>query len=232
MTTSTRQTLAGIHLLAGLDEARRVALESDCVWRRYRPGERVFERGSPSHEVCFVVEGAVNVVRLSTMGREITFATARAGESVGELGAIDGSPRSASVVAIDHSLLAVLAADRFIELVKQDGEIAFRLLLKLGEVVRRGSDRVIELSTFEARHRVHVELLRLARSDPDEPSLWVVRPLPPLRELAGQASTTREQVANALNHLYASGLVRRRGNSLYIADRPALEALVGREGDA
>ena len=43
---------------------------------------------------------------------------------------------------------------------------------------------------------------------------------------AGQASTTREQVANALNHLYRSGLVRRRGNSLYVTDRPALEELL------
>jgi CRP-like cAMP-binding protein len=228
MTPSLRQTLAGVTLLGRVSEAERAALEAACVWRRYRPGERVFERGTASREVYFVVEGAVNVVRLSSMGREITFATARAGAAVGELGAIDGSPRSASVVAIEDSLIAVLPAEAFIELVKGHGEIAFQLLVQLGEIVRRGSDRVIELSTVEARDRVYAELLRLARPDPEEPELWVIKPLPPLRELAGQASTTREQVANALNHLVPSGILRRRGNVLYITDRRALEELVSR----
>jgi CRP-like cAMP-binding protein len=161
------------------------------------------------------------------MGRELTFSTARAGDTVGELGVIDGSPRSASVEAVEDTLIAVLSAERFVELVKSDGELAFQLLQKLSALVRRGSDRVIELSTVEARHRVYGELLRLAQPDPDEPELWVVKPLPALREIAGQASTTREQVANALNHLYPSGLVRRRGNSLYLTDRRALEALMG-----
>jgi CRP-like cAMP-binding protein len=223
---SKRQTLQGVPLLASVGDTERAALEAACVWRRYRPGERVFERGSPSREVHFVIEGAVNVVRLSSMGREITFATAGPGEAVGELGVIDGSPRSASVVAIEDTLIAVLPAERFIDLVKHDGEIAFQLLVKLGEIVRRGSDRVIELTTVEAKRRVYGELLRLARPDVDEPELWVIRPLPPLREIAGQASTTREHVANALNHLYPSGLVRRKGNSLYITDRRALEDLV------
>jgi CRP-like cAMP-binding protein len=220
-----------VRLLAGVDEARRAALEAACVWRRYRPGERVFERGRPSREVYFVIEGAVNVVRTTQMGRELTFATAHAGEAVGELGALDGSPRSASVVAVEDALVAVLAAEAFVELVRTDAAIAFQLLQKLSATVRRGSDRVIELSTLEARSRVYEELLRLARPDPEQADLWVIQPLPPLREIAGQASTTREHVANALNHLYPSGLVRRTGGTLYLTDRRALEELVS-EGRA
>jgi CRP-like cAMP-binding protein len=226
VTTSPRQTLAGVKLLASVDPAERAALEAASVWRRYRPGERVFERDTPSRDVFFIVEGAVNVVRLSSMGREITFATLRTGEAVGELGAIDGSPRSASVVATEDTLMAVLSAERFIELLKAHGEVAFQLLLRLSVTVRRGSDRVLELTTVGARNRVYAELLRLARPDGAAQELWIVDPLPALREIAGQASTTREQVANALNHLYPSGLVRRKGNTLYITDRSALEALV------
>jgi CRP/FNR family transcriptional regulator, cyclic AMP receptor protein len=226
LTSSKRQTLRGVHLLASLDETERAELEAACVWRRYHEGERVFERGSPSGEVYFVIEGALNVVRLTSMGREITFSRVDAGEAVGELGAIDGSPRSASAVTVDETLIAVLPAERFVALLEQRGVVAVRLIQKLSEFVRRGSDRVIELSTFEARSRVYGELLRLARPEAAESELWVIDPLPPLREIAGQASTTREHVANALNHLYPSGLIRRRGNRLYITDRAALEAIV------
>jgi CRP/FNR family cyclic AMP-dependent transcriptional regulator len=225
-TPAVRRTLAGIGLLQSLGADERAALEQKCAWRRYRPGERVIERGSPGEEVIFVVEGAVNVVSFSAMGREITFATVAAGASVGELAAIDGSARSASVVALEDSLLAALPASDFVALLKREGEVSFRLLQFLAGLVRKGTERVIELSSIKSTNRVYAELLRLAEPDPAAPDLWVVRPLPPLRELAGRASATRELVTHALNQLYPSGLIRRRGSDLYIMDRKALEELV------
>jgi DNA-binding transcriptional regulator YhcF (GntR family) len=56
--------------------------------------------------------------------------------------------------------------------------------------------------------------------------LWTIKPLPPLRDIASQASTTRELVASAFNQLYPSGLIRRKGDALYIIDRAALEEIV------
>jgi DNA-binding GntR family transcriptional regulator len=56
----------------------------------------------------------------------------------------------------------------------------------------------------------------------------VVRPLPPLREIAGRVSTTRETVARALSQLYASGLVRRSGRTLHITDHDKFQSFVRR----
>jgi hypothetical protein len=39
-----RRSLSAMRLLEGLSEAERKALEQQCSWRRYRLGERVFER--------------------------------------------------------------------------------------------------------------------------------------------------------------------------------------------
>jgi DNA-binding GntR family transcriptional regulator len=66
----------------------------------------------------------------------------------------------------------------------------------------------------------------MARPDTAVPGRWVVRPLPPLREIAGRVSTTRETVARALGQLYPSGLVKRSGRTLYITDREKLQAFV------
>ena len=221
-----RRSLVGVTLLRDLDGEERTALERQCIWRRYRLGERVFERGSDGREVFFIVEGAVNIVSFSPMGREITFATARVGDTVGELAAIDEQPRSASVVAIEDLLLAVLPPEPFVKLLKRHGEITFELLRRLSTIVRRGDARVVELSSLQATNRVYAELLRLARPDAAAPDLWTIKPLPPLREIASQASTTRELVASAFNQLYPSGLIRRKGDALYIIDRAALEEIV------
>ena len=221
-----RRTLDGVKLLGSLDADIRAALASQCAWRRYRLGERVFERGTDGREVLFVIEGAVNIVSFSAIGSELIFASAGAGETIGELAAIDGQPRSASVVAAADSLLAALPVEVFAELLKRHGEVAFRLLQRLAGIVRKVDDRIVEVSSVKSTNRVYAELLRLAVPDPAAPDLWAIKPLPPLRELASQASTTRELVASALSRLYPSGVIRRRGNNLYIMNRAAVEDIV------
>jgi CRP-like cAMP-binding protein len=162
---SEDRNLAGITLLQGLDPEARAALEGLCAWRRYRPGERVFERGSAGREVFFVIHGALNVVSISPLGREITFAAAQSGGMVGEMAAIDGRPRSASVVAVEESLVAVLPSEAFVALLESHGEIALQLLRQLSAFVRKSGNRVLELSAVKAINRVYGELLRLAEPE-------------------------------------------------------------------
>jgi CRP-like cAMP-binding protein len=228
--SSEDRSLAGVALLQGLDPEARAALESQCRWRRYRPGKRVFERGSAGREVFFVIHGALNVVSFSPLGREITFAAAQSGGMVGEMAAVDGRPRSASVVAVGESLVAVLPSEAFVALLESHGDIALQLLRQLSAFLRNSGSRVLELSAVKAINRVYGELLRLAAPEGAAPDLWAIKPLPPLRDLASQAGTTREVVTSALAKLYPSGLIRRKGNSLYILDRQALEEIVKAAG--
>ncbi len=221
-----RRTLDGVTMLRRMPASERTELEAACIWRRYRRGERLFERGNSSDEVFFIVEGSVSIVSTSATGRDVSLARARAGEVIGEMAAIDGLPRSASVAAAEDSLVAVLPATLFIALLKKNGEIAVELLRRLSAIVRHAGTRVVELSSMDATNRVYAELLRLAEPDVASPDLWTVKPLPPLRELAASAGTTRELVNNALNTLYPKGLIRRRGNTLYLLDKAALESVV------
>lgn len=219
MPVEISRTLSAITLLQGLDEDERLHLEGRCHWRHYAPGETVLERGGECRDVLFIAQGAVNVVNYSLSGREIAYATLRAGEGFGELAAIDGQPRSASVIAIEKTLLAVLPSERFLELLQQNAGVTFQLLQHLADMVRSGDVRIMELSTLAATQRVYAEILRMAVPDTAVPSLWVIHPLPPLREIASRVSTTRETVARALGQLYPTGLLRRKGRSLYIMDR-------------
>jgi CRP-like cAMP-binding protein len=215
--------LSDIEIFAGLDDAELRRIEARCQWRRYRAGETILDRGGETREVLFIVEGAVNIVNFSLSGREVAYATLRAGDCVGELAAIDGQPRSASVVATETSLVAVLAAGPFVDLLQQRAEITFRLLRRLTHMVRIGDARIMELSTLAATQRVYAELLRMAEPDAAGTGLWVIRPLPPLRVIASRVSTTRETVARALSQLYPTGLVRRKGRNLYLMDRTEFE---------
>ncbi len=223
MQVETGRTLAGIGLFEDLDAAERRRLEQRCTWRRYGAGETVLERGSESREVLFIIDGAVNILNVSLSGREVAYATLRAGDCFGELAAIDGQPRSASVVATERTLVAVLTSPEFLAVLKEHAEVTFKVLQRLTSMVRMGDVRIMELSTFAATQRVYAEILRMAKPDAAVPGRWVIHPLPPLREIASRISTTRETVARALSQLYPTGMVRRKGKSLYILDRDKLE---------
>lgn len=218
-----QRTLARTKLLETLDGDAIRNLESQCKWRRYRSGERIFARGSVGREVFFIVEGEVQILGTNEAGREITLAHAHAGDTVGEMAAIDGQQRSANVVAFEDCLVAVLGAEQFVAILKHNGAISFELLQRLSSMVRRGDERVLELSILEAKQRICAELLRLVKRDASVPDLWVIKPLPSLRQIAGSASTTREVAASTLNQLYPRRIVTRRGENLYVLDRPALE---------
>jgi len=223
---ANERSLSGIALFEGLDETDIRTLEARCRWRRYRDGERVLDSGSASRDVYFVVSGAVSIVNFSLSGKEVTLATAKAGSYFGELAAIDNQPRSASVVAVEDSLIAIMPPQTFIDLLNSRAEVTFRVAKRLAEIVRLSDQRIMELSTLAATQRVYAELLRMAEPDTAVRGLWVIRPLPPVREIASRVSTTRETAARALAQLYPTGLVRRKGRSLYLMDREGLQEAI------
>ena len=93
-------------------------------------------------------------------------------------------------------------------------------------MVRASDVRIMELSTLAASARVYSELLRMAKPDAAVPGLWVVRPLPPMHEIASLTGTTRETVNRAISQLYPSGLLKRKGRNLFLMEREKLMEIV------
>ena len=116
--------LDGIRLLAPLSPAHRSALAARCAWRRFKPGEVVLSREADNRDVLFLVSGRVRVVNYAASGREIAYAMVEPGAHVGELAALDGGPRSASVEAIDACLIAFLPSGPFHELLLAHPQLA------------------------------------------------------------------------------------------------------------
>ena len=196
------------------------ARRRECV-----PGERIIERGQTGREVYFVVDGNARVLNFAVSGRVVSFASLGPGAYFGELAAIDGQPRSATVVAQTKCVLAVLDGEEFRRLVLSFPQISITLLRHLSEVIRYADERITNLSSLGAAQRVCLVLLRLAEPDPAVGRNWVVYPLPTQANIASRIGTTRETVARMISRLSADGIAERKSKSLYIRDRDRLEAL-------
>ena len=132
----------------------------------------MLSRDSDCREVLFIAAGRVRVLNFAASGREVAYATIEAGSQVGELAALDGEPRSASVEALDDCLIAALPSGPFHELLLAHGELAVTLLKNLARIIRRTDERIAELSVLGAMQRVYRELLRLAQPQPDGSAHW------------------------------------------------------------
>jgi len=217
--------LEGIKLLGPLTAEEYRSLEKRCAWRRYKANEQILDRSSISSDVLFVVEGRVHIVNYSLSGREIAYATVSAGGYFGELSAIDGAPRSASVVALEETVTATLPPADFVKLLKENPDFSFAITKRLVEIIRGSTSRIMDLSTLGAPGRIHAELLRLAGGD-REGRTATVSPAPRHADIASRVSTTRETVARVLSELSRKGLISRNKGTLVVHDVDRLESLV------
>lgn len=226
---SPQRSLAGVEVLAMIPPDILAEVERSCQWESYEPGSWLFERGQETNHVYFVIEGTVRVLNYSSSGRVVRFASVGPGGLLGELSAMDGLPRSATVVADRPSYLAKYPAEDFRNLVAKVPEFANALIRRMAEVIRACDEQIMNLAELSASQRVCLQLLRLAEPDPVSADSWLVYPLPTQAVLAGDAGTTRETVARVLGRLTEQGLIHRKGRSLYIRDRQKLENMAVRE---
>ena len=225
-TASRADALAGFELFQDLPCDELASLSRRCQWRRYGAQRIILGYRDDGREVFFVVRGLVRVTFFSESGREVSFRDLPAGEMFGELSAIDGLPRSCTVVALTDARVAVISASRLWDLLRQHESVNACILRRLTRLVRVLSERVVELSTLTVRRRIQVELLRLARETAPGQKCAVIFPAPTHAELASRVSTHREAVTRGLGELSRAGIVERRSGTLVIRDVEALAAMV------
>lgn len=220
------EDLSRIELMSGLKLAERKKIEEASSFRRYGAQEQIIDRQSETTDVFFVVRGDVRVVNYSLSGREITLDDLTEGNYFGELAAIDGEPRSASVMALSDCLVAALPQEQFLNLLEKHPSIALKVMRSLAGIVRTATGRIMDLSTLAANNRVQADLLSLARNHMGDGNTAEISPIPMHSDIASRASTTRETVARVLNDLARSGIVERQKEVLVVLDVEQLSNMV------
>ena len=160
----------------------------------------------------------------SSAGREIILRELGPATMFGELAAIDGQQRSASIVALEDCLLACVPGAAFREAACATPEAALWLTCHLVKQVRDLSERVFEMNALRVPSRLHCELLRLCHTGPDVDG--VIDPFPTHANLAARIGTHREAITRELGLLSEMGIVRTLERRRALVDIARLGALV------
>ena len=110
----------------------------------YGDAEIVFEEGSRSKEVYFVVSGKAEVSQLVGEKRQIA-AILEAGDSFGELAALNGDVRNATVTAIGELRLYELSLDEMFDYMQRNPETLKKVCVDITRQLRFANLKVKEL---------------------------------------------------------------------------------------
>ena len=198
------------------------------VNRRFERGAALFHERQLSDRVMVLLEGRVKIASVSEDGREAVLAFRGPGEVLGELSAIDGRPRSATVIAVDPVRALVIPAADFRFFLERTPSATLWLLTRLISRLREADRKRVEFGASDTIGRVAARLVELAEryGQPSEHGVRIDLPITQ-EELASWVGSSREGVNKALHTLRGLHWVETERRSITVLDVEALKRRAG-----
>nr|WP_255528964.1 Crp/Fnr family transcriptional regulator [Roseomonas rosulenta] len=198
------------------------------MWLSAEPGQLILNFDDPSDDVFFVLSGSVRIAVRTPGGRELILQDVPAGGFFGEMAAIDGASRSASVTALHRSRVCRVPGALFMTILAESPALSRRMMQLLTARIREANSRMLELTSLDIRHRLYADLLRAA-GPPAADGSRSISPPPVQQILAQRIGARREPVSREIARLLREGVLARSRGALIIL-RPMLlkEAVAAR----
>jgi len=174
------------------------------VERHYRSGTVLINEGDEGGSLFLIREGAVQAYVQGPAGRVLTLSTYRAGEYVGEM-ALDGGPRSASIVTIESTTCSVISPVALRAHIHREPDFAIDLIMRLIQRTRIATESARGLALLDVYGRVR-KLLQ-DESERDEGTGELVVKNITHQDIANRIGASREMISKILKELSHGGYI-------------------------
>lgn len=174
--------------------------------RHYPKDTLIIAEGTHGDELFFLLQGRVRAFSNDANQREISFAIDVAGEYFGEM-ALDGGPRSASVITLEPTVCAVVSRDQVWTHVGRDPAFTRALIERLIARSRWTTERARELALFDVYGRLRLLLENLA-PPPDAAGERPIGERLTHQAIASRLGSSREMVSRLMKDLEKGGYIR------------------------
>jgi CRP/FNR family cyclic AMP-dependent transcriptional regulator len=184
---------------------------------RSYPRNTVFiTEGDSSDTVYVILSGKVKAFVSDTEGHELILNTQGPGEYVGEM-ALDGKPRSASVVTLEPSVFSVVQREPLREAIRRNPDFALDMIAKVIERARESTENVKNLALLDVYGRVAHLLLNMAVEA--EGKLRIPEKLTQ-QEIAERVGASRDMVSRIFRDLTVGGYITVENRYITINKKP------------
>jgi CRP/FNR family cyclic AMP-dependent transcriptional regulator len=184
---------------------------------RTYPKNTVFiTEGDSSDSVFVILSGRVKIFLSDTEGHEMILDTQGPGEYVGEM-ALDGNPRSASVMTTEPTMFSVVSREPIKEAIRRKPDFALDMISKIIDRARLATNSVKDLALLDVYGRVARLLLNMAvevngkLEIPDKLTQ---------QEIAERVGASRDMVSRIFRDLTAGGYITVESRHITINKKP------------
>ena len=197
--------LKKIPLFAGLPEVQLEQIARMAVSRKVVRHTTIVFVGDSTDSLFVIVSGSAKVLNRDAEGNEVILTLLGSGECFGEMGLIDGSPRSADVVANENCELLVIAKADFTSVLAGNVDLCLNIMKSLVLRLREANRKIESLALMDVYGRVAKLLLDFSV---EENGLRVIRRKVTKQDMAKMVGASREMVSRVMKDLERSGYIR------------------------
>src|SRR5215468_11165542 len=215
------------HCLFGKLNLKQIdRLVSCIVEKRVRRGSVVFAKDDPGSSLFAILEGMVRITVRSVGGHDGVFKLMTKGDIFGEIALLDGRPRTADAVAITDCDIFVIERRDFLPLVREEPEIALKLIEILCARLRQTTQQAESLMFVHLPGRLAKALLRHSKDDGSERKVVVTQ-----KDLGNIIGMSRESTNRQLRIWEEQKLVRLERGAIVILSPNALQRIADSDAD-
>ena len=185
--------------------------------KRYPAHTVLITEEDDADTLYIILSGRVKVYASNESGKDVILSVLTTGDLVGEM-AIDGGPRSASVMTLEPTSCAVVVGADLRAFIVAHPDFAHHLILKLIARVRWLTGRVKSLALEDVYGRV-VALLQ-ATSEPDGEQHRIVTQKMTQQDIAEHVGSSREMVSRIFKELTVGGYITVEGGRIRVLKTP------------
>jgi CRP-like cAMP-binding protein len=217
-----------VSFLDALSEPEAEDLRSIGRTRSYGANVTLFHHGDEAGPVVVLMRGRAKVLSLSSAGREVIVAVRGPGDLLGEMSAIDGEPRSATVTTLEPVEALLIPGSAFAAFLERRPRVALVILRMVAGRLRYADASQADFATHDVMGRVAFRLVELCErfGEAAEGGIEIELPLSQ-EELASWTGASREAVSKALQLLRSLKIVETGRRRVVVRDLEALRARAG-----
>jgi CRP/FNR family cyclic AMP-dependent transcriptional regulator len=140
-------------------------LSACIVTKAVKRGTNIYAKGDPGTSLCAIGEGKVRISVPSVDGKDAVLNVLGKGAILGEIALLDGHPRTADATAVTDCELFVIERRDFLPLMREEPEIALRIIEILCSKLRWTTQQAEEVMFLDLPSRLAKALMRLLEAD-------------------------------------------------------------------
>ncbi|MES0111650.1 Crp/Fnr family transcriptional regulator [Mesorhizobium sp. M0013] len=213
--------------LARIDPKLFDILFSGCKAERYAAGQHLFVQEDAADRIYGVMSGTVEISIYSPGGQKLVANIELSRSLVGEIGALDGRPRTATAICLTACELVSLSRTQLFDRIERNPPLARAMIELLCARLRWVSGELGDQAFFGIEARLAKRLVFLAKVMADSAG-WIPISQSELGEFLG---ATRESVNKTLNDWCNRSFIAIKRGGLRITDTGALRHIAESQDD-